>query len=290
MPMTAIALAVRDHGRHDDLMSMEGLRSALDPGVGDWIAPRLRGGFGAVCRSIPRGYPAYARLLHPVEPDAAEPRTWAEVCERTGRTAHALMQWEAITTPAPAPRSGVEVALSRDGRWEEVQVQCGTLAPEALRPLLDVLAPFTGDQDCYQALWEGWGWLTGGSTFLAFSTSDGSRPQTPARAAPPDVLERALNAERLSLPGRDYLMFSGPLHTAMDMGNQITQEWFDPQSPNLMWPADRSWCLASEIDFDSTLLAGPAKLIDAVLASPTLEAWAVEEDDDLSAFADQLNA
>jgi hypothetical protein len=290
MSMSAIALAVRDHGGHDDLMSMEGLRAALDPGVGDWIAPRLRGGFGAVCRSIPRGYPAYARLLHPVEPDAAEPRTWAEVCERTGRTAHALMQWEAITTPAPALRSGTEVPLSREGRWDEVQVQRGTLAPQALGPLLDVLTPFTGDQYCYQALWEGWGWLTGAVAFLTFSASGGPRQPAPTRATPPDVLEQALNAARLRLPGRDYLIFTGALPAALGMGHQVTQEWFDPQSPNLLWPADRSWCLASEIDFDSTLLAGPAELIDAVLASPALEAWTVDEDDNLSAFADQLNA
>ena len=33
---------------------------------GDWIAPRLRGAFGAVGRVCPTGYEAYARIFHPV--------------------------------------------------------------------------------------------------------------------------------------------------------------------------------------------------------------------------------
>ncbi len=197
------------------------------------------------------------------------------------------MQWASITTPAPRP--GREVSLSREGRWDAVHVQCGTLLPQTLGPLLEVLAPFTRGQDCYQALWEGWGWLTGGHTFLTPSAPAGAQLPAPTHAATPDVLEEALTAARLSLPGRDHLLFTGPLHAALGMGHQVTDDWFDPQSPNLLWPADRSWCLASEIDSDSTLVAGPVELIDAVLAASDLEAWEVVEDDDLSAFADHLN-
>ncbi len=35
------------------------------------------------------------------------------------------------------------------------------------------------------------------------------------------------------------------------------------QSPNICWPADRASCAASEIDFDSTLVAGSEELITA---------------------------
>ncbi|WP_432483482.1 hypothetical protein [Kineococcus esterisolvens] len=272
-------------------MSTGELHAVLDPSVGDWIAPRLRGGFGAVCRTVPSGYATYARVLHPVDPrPAAEPTTWAGVCERTGRTAHALMQWEAITTPA----AGAELPTSREGRWGEVRVERGSLHPRVLEALLDVLAPFTGDrtgqQECYQALWEGWGWLTGASALvLAFSEGPGPHAPEPVPATPPDVLEEALNAPRLPLPGRDHVLLTGPLHAALATGHQVTDDWFSPQSPNLLWPADRSWCLASEIDFDSTLIGGPAQLIDAILAAPAVEAWAVGEDDDLSSFGDHLN-
>jgi hypothetical protein len=73
------------------------------------------------------------------------------------------------------------------------------------------------------------------------------------------------------------------------MGHQVNDDWFSPQSPNLLWPADRSWCLATEIDFDSTLIGGPQELIDALLQCPGLEAWPVSPADDLTFDGDLLN-
>jgi hypothetical protein len=70
----------------------------------------------------------------------------------------------------------------------------------------------------------------------------------------------------------------------------LNATWFDPQSPNLLWPQDQSWCLATEIDFDSTLVAGSTHLVEAVLAASDLEAWRVQEGDDLTAYANVINA
>jgi hypothetical protein len=53
-------------------------------------------------------------------------------------------------------------------------------------------------------------------------------------------------------------------------------------SANLFWPADRSWCVATEVDFDSTLVGGDTALIAAILAAPELEVWEVEPSDDLA--------
>jgi len=61
-------------------------------------------------------------------------------------------------------------------------------------------------------------------------------------------------------------------------------------APNLIWPADRSWLVASEVDFDSTLVGGSAELIQAIVDSPKLEAWKVEPTDSLAAEADRVNA
>ncbi len=52
---------------------------------------------------------------------------------------------------------------------------------------------------------------------------------------------------------------------------------------------DRSWCVATEIDLDSTLVAGDAALIDAVLARGGLEAWPVGPSDLLSTDGDTVN-
>ncbi|MCO7218292.1 hypothetical protein [Klenkia sp. PcliD-1-E] len=281
-------------------MSMEGLHAVPTPTVGGWIEERLRGFGSTVASNVPTGFGAYARVLHSVDlhaPPAASGNdaedqgatvTWAQVCERTGRTPHALMQWRSITSPNPER----DLSLSSEGLWDEVTVQEGTLQPAPLARLLDVLAPFTGDQECYHALWEGYGWLHGSSSLMVFTQADsrdGSPSLPPRRAEVPRQLQQALAAPRLSLPGRNYLLFAGPLRGALAMGHQVTDDWVIPQSPNLLWPADRSWCVSSEIDFDSTLVGGSAELIEVVLAAPGLEAWAVGEDDDLSLFADTLN-
>jgi hypothetical protein len=57
---------------------------------------------------------------------------------------------------------------------------------------------------------------------------------------------------------------------------------FEVQSPNLFWPDDRSWCVGTEIDFDSTLVADTPELIEVVLAAPALEAWVVRTEDSLA--------
>ena len=71
---------------------MKGLEPVVDVSVGGWIAERLRGPVGTVGSVVPRGFAAYARVLHPVEVggDGAG-MGWAQVCAMTGRVPHALM-------------------------------------------------------------------------------------------------------------------------------------------------------------------------------------------------------
>lgn len=57
------------------------------------------------------------------------------------------------------------------------------------------------------------------------------------------------------LPGRTYHLFTGELRDALRIGRWVTAQWFVGQSPSLMWPAEHSWLVATEIDFDSTLVA-----------------------------------
>jgi hypothetical protein len=226
------------------------LEPAADVSVADWIAERLHPPLGTVGYVVPHGFAAYARVLHPVEAGAAgPPMTWEQVCRITGRHAHALMQWNAIT--------GSPAVTDSAGEWRGGDPRPGSLAPSALVALIDVLAPAAVGQDCFHALWEGWGWVD-------------------ARAS-------------MHLPHRAYLLFRGPLPAALDMGWRPSADQFWPQSPSLIWPADRSWCVSTEVDFDSTLVGGPADLIEAVLAAPTLEAWPVEPDDDLTMYADVRN-
>jgi hypothetical protein len=53
------------------------------------------------------------------------------------------------------------------------------------------------------------------------------------------------------LPNRDYLLFRGSIARAAG--------WQD--GPNLWWPVDRAWCVASEIDLLHTYVGGSKELI-----------------------------
>ncbi|MEU3626615.1 hypothetical protein [Amycolatopsis coloradensis] len=98
-----------------------------------------------------------------------------------------------------------------------------------------------------------------------------------------------LDAPRLRHPGREYLMFAGPLASAKKLGWRPRPNWFEAQSPNLFWPDDRAWCVATEIDFDSTLVAGEEALIDALLKAPGPEVWRIEPDTSLAADGDRVD-
>ncbi|QAY59670.1 hypothetical protein ET475_06465 [Microbacterium protaetiae] len=65
--------------------------------------------------------------------------------------------------------------------------------------------------------------------------------------------------------------------------------WFDPASPSIIWPDDHAWVMATEVDFDSTIVAGSPALIDAIVGDPHLEAASIPEDADLSWDADEVN-
>lgn len=61
------------------------------------------------------------------------------------------------------------------------------------------------------------------------------------------------------------------------------------QSANLWWPADRAWCVATEIDFNTTYIAGTQGLVDALLACEALEVHQVEPTDGAAYGGDTLN-
>jgi hypothetical protein len=47
--------------------------------------------------------------------------------------------------------------------------------------------------------------------------------------------------------------------------------------------------VASEVDFDSTLVGGTTELVDAIIQAPAFDAWPVKPEDSLTADADLIN-
>lgn len=65
--------------------------------------------------------------------------------------------------------------------------------------------------------------------------------------------------------------------------------WTGQATPRgIIWPDDHAWVLVTEVDFDSTIVAGPRPLIDALVADPTLEALEIPEGAHLDWLADRL--
>ncbi|MEU8820112.1 hypothetical protein [Actinoplanes sp. NPDC048796] len=69
----------------------------------------------------------------------------------------------------------------------------------------------TTPEDCYFALWDGWG--------------------------------DAFPAPKVLLPEREFFLFRGPLTSYGDDGVRD-----DLQPPAFVWPADHAWCLTADVD------------------------------------------
>lgn len=138
------------------------------------------------------------------------------------------------------------------GRSSDLDPEEGSVPASALAAILDH-CPGTGEIYC--AVWEGFG-----------SWSDEPHPESTARGYYVFATPRA---PFLSWPGMDPL-------------------W--PQSANMIWPPDQSWFIATDIDRDSTLVAGPDGLAEALMADTRLEAFEMSYDDKLTIWSDNINA
>jgi len=227
-------------------------RPAPSTAAAQWVVDALVT-FGQDVRSLVPGlFDTYVRILHPAtrQPSCA-PVRWAQVAERNGRRAHALMQWHGVT-------GGWEFmhGRSQPGRWDHEPSE-GSLPADVGGPLADVLAAHTttGDQ-CWFAIWEGFGGLP-----------------ADVRAAP-----------RFEVPARAYHLFQGPV-------TAITHDVLPPfrQSANIWWPEDQSWCVATEIDLMSTYVGCTRACADELLATASIESYEVPATAGINWASDTLN-
>src|SRR5437660_9833332 len=105
----------------------------------------------------------------------------------------------------------------------------------------------------------------------------------PTPNAPPRAVTRPrrpkLRQSRVRLPYRDYLLFTGSV--------QQGAGWED--GPNLWWPADRTWCVASEIDFPYTYVGGSRSLNEEVVAQQPLVSLPATTTDGFTAVRTTVN-
>jgi hypothetical protein len=217
----------------------------------DWIRDRLVMPVGSVVTSIvPGGFPAYARLLHPaVVTGGAEEASarWAQVAAWSGLELRANAQFHSVALPPTGPVS-TELAASHAPRK-------GSLTAADCSELAGWLRAHTGTPDaCWFCLWEGYAWQGVQSDPIPVEILDGPR---------------------VSLPRRDYVLYSGTVEAAAAIDDAAF-------TPNLWWPSDRAWCVASAIDLPWTYVAGSAPMIAELLAHQELEVFPAEPDDRIS--------
>lgn len=61
---------------------------------------------------------------------------------------------------------------------------------------------------------------------------------------------------------RKFVVFAGPVTAAARFGWDITEGWFQPKWPDLVYPTDHAWLTYSDIDEDTVDVHGTAALID----------------------------
>jgi hypothetical protein len=246
----------------------------------DWIATRLHPftayDVGAV---VPTGFAAYARILHPAFIGGAEIR-WSEVAASSGKIIHPEVQFHAIAAQTPAYGSAPDPF--------NVPLRNGILSVSQVAALVGLLAQHTTAPDtCWFCLWEGYGYFTG----RAFTELRAYRDTWSGRWARwRDTHVRLSFRKRRPrrVPGtrvtpnsaRSYLLFTGPLTKAAG--------W--PDGPNLWWPDDRAWCVASEIDLPYTYVGGSKELIAEILNHPALEALPSAADQGITYDSDKINS
>lgn len=217
----------------------------------DWLKERLASPAGSTTASIvPGGFEAYGRVLHPArlvegEDDGGREARWTEVAKRSGMPLLPNARFHSVALPSEA-RDGAKLSECRPPRR-------GSLTPGDAAALASVLRYHTADADrTWFCFWDGHAW------------------QGPlAEAIPIDVLD----GPKVGIGRREYLLYEGPVEAAValaDAGSQTANVW---------WPADRSWCVVSDLDLPWTYVAGSAHLIAQLVDHGDLEVLPANADD-----------
>lgn len=248
----------------------------------DWIGPRLapwEGDYPAAI-VVPGGFEAYARVLHPA--GAAEPGgrvvRWAEVAAWSGLPLRRDARFHSVALPPAAPGGPPPYSQGpgEGSLWE----------PDA-QVLAGFLRDWTGTpEDCWFGVWDGYGWDTASFLFAAVAAAEPGPPAVvpPGRDPVPGPVR---DGPRVELPHRSYLLYQGPVEAALILP---ALDGTSGQLPNLWWPADRAWFVASEIDLPWTYVGGPRGLIDAILAETRIEALPAAPGDPVSRVEDWVAA
>ncbi|MGY1740881.1 MULTISPECIES: hypothetical protein [unclassified Blastococcus] len=214
-----------------------------------WLADAVRAApRGTVAALVPAHLPAHARVLHPA------------------------VRYEGDTDV--------------DVRWDAVAAHNGTTAHRLMQwPGVTGSWDFVGEDD-QPGVWNDTpapGHLPAHVAAELAAVLAGATT-TPDRCFFGVCDEQGVEGPHLVLPSCELLLVTGPIALAAANVAPEPQE----QSPALWWPADRAWVVATDPELMSTYVAGPAAVVDALLAS-RLEVHPARPDDPVGYAADTRN-
>ena len=254
--------------------------SAADPSEGAWLKEAIGDRFGlAPADLLGPDFERYVQVRFPVD------KAW--INEKDGWTwGGEVPPWE-----DPFPELYDEAPSLDPADWEQVYERVGGLNPSQHSALLEHLARREGE--IIAGFWHGYSGFTSGDDDDTFIERIGNRfrsavsrlvaPDAPADDDDDDDLpdsqaiaefERQANLRllpkelrdgpTLELPHREYFLLR--FRSLADLANYL--EWLEPYSwhPNLVWPVDRRWAYAVEVDGGSLLLGCDAQLAETLIA------------------------
>ena len=163
-----------------------------------------------------------------------------------------------FTAGSVVPTGFVEYArIDNESYGRLGEAKCGALVEALVR---HTSAP----EMLWLAVWNGFGGLyadAGTGSVYAFWTGPGDPPPTVHHR-----LRQAPRRRRADPPirhdSREFLLYRGR--------PDVVPGWLD--GPNLWWPADQAWCVATEIDLPWTYVGGSEALISDILGDERLGA------------------
>jgi hypothetical protein len=186
------------------------------------------------------------------------------------------LPWPRLVTFGPAGFAAyARIRFIPDPAWEGQQEHEAALdtSPDEVaqwRCLLQRLMVETVDpDDCYFALWEGWGFPQSARRWPTFGVPRGA-----------------------SLPARAYFLFHGSLSQAAtwsggypaNAGIWSPSEFSGGGAPALIWPSDHTWCVAADIDPHWAAIGAPAPMIQRLIDDPGLDAVKADPTDQPPAY------
>jgi hypothetical protein len=205
---------------------------------------------------VPTGFEAYARvfpIVYEVPPEALAERPAPIEAWKPFRWAEVAGMNGRIAHPLMEWHL-ISTPAPGSGRPRlELTDPLGPPQSEQLRALAAILRECTRTPErCWYCVWTGYG----------------------------GIEERESGAQIHYPEDRDYFVSSGPIEAV---------SFFDDLGPNIWWPDDRTWCVASEIDLPATYVGGSAQSIERLLAAEELEVLPVSVNDRVDVEADEIN-